>query len=286
MMQLKHVIKNFIKSIISFLIHSKKSSKIKNYVIDEIISSISNQKASTSFMNTEIILSTPNSLAKWRLDTFATKEPETLAWINEMPQDSIFWDVGANVGLYSLYAAKKRNAKVYSFEPSVFNLELLARNIHLNNLVDNICIIPLALNNEIGINSMIFSNTDLGGALSSFGVNYGFGGEEMKSVFKYKTFGIDADSLINKLELSPPDFLKIDVDGIEHLILSGADEALQHTREILIEVTDDFIEQKESIEKILSKQGFKLSSSHYFKDQKEDNGFPLNHNQIWKKVQT
>jgi FkbM family methyltransferase len=283
-MKLKQLIKTFIKSIINLLINNIKSSKIKNFVIDEILASISNQKASTSFMNTEITLSIPNSLAKWRLETFSTKEPETLAWINEMPEGSVFWDVGANVGLYSLYAAKKRNAKVYSFEPSVFNLELLARNIHLNNLVDNICIIPLALNDEIGINTMIFSNTDLGGALSSFGVNYGFDGEELKSIFKYKTFGIDADSLIHKLKLSPPDFLKIDVDGIEHLILSGADEALQYTSEILIEVTDDFIEQKETINTILSKKGFKLVSSHYFKDQIVDEDFPLNHNQIWKKA--
>ena len=284
MTKIKKILKKFLKVTINFIINHIKASKIKNFIIDEIFASISNQAASTSYLGTEITLSIPNSLTKWRLETFSTKEPETLAWIDKMPENSVFWDVGANVGLYSLYAAKKRNARVYSFEPSVFNLELLARNIHLNDLVDNICIIPLALNDQIGTNTMIFSNIDQGGALSSFGVNYGFDGEKLHSVFKYKTFGIDADSLIDKLKLPPPNFLKIDVDGIEHLILSGASEALLHTNEILIEVTDNFTEQKETIDNILSSQGFRLDSRHYFNDQAKDQNFPLNHNQIWKKV--
>jgi len=73
---------------------------------------------------------------------FATKEPETLEWIDRIPEKSVLWDIGANVGLYSCYAAKARGCRVFAFEPSVFNLEILARNIFLNQLTDQITIVP------------------------------------------------------------------------------------------------------------------------------------------------
>ena len=62
-------------------------------------------------------LAVPNWLAGWRVDTFSSKEPETLEWIDSLPEGSVLWDVGANVGLYSVYAAKKRRCRVWAFEP-------------------------------------------------------------------------------------------------------------------------------------------------------------------------
>ena len=47
----------------------------------------------------------------------------------------IFWDIGANIGLYSLYSSVKKNKiSVVSFEPSPSNLVLLTRNISINKL--------------------------------------------------------------------------------------------------------------------------------------------------------
>ena len=69
----------------------------------------------------------PNSLNSYRAKTFSSKEPETLEWIESFNKKSIFWDIGANIGLYSIYAAKYNNVQVYAFEPSVFNLEFLAK---------------------------------------------------------------------------------------------------------------------------------------------------------------
>lgn len=86
-----------------------------------------------------------NALCRYRVTSFTTKEPETLGWIDALPTDAAVWDIKANVGLYSVYAACQRNAKVFSFEPSVFDLELLARNIFLNDLQKQIVIVPVLL---------------------------------------------------------------------------------------------------------------------------------------------
>ena len=56
----------------------------------------------------KLLFYTPNNLVKWRVKTFFTKEPDTLNWIDNFKEDEIFWDIGANIGLYSLYAAKKK----------------------------------------------------------------------------------------------------------------------------------------------------------------------------------
>ena len=70
----------------------------------------------------------------------------TIEWINNFKKDYknkskdiIFWDIGSNIGLFSLYAAKiHKNCKVYSFEPSTSNLRILSRNIDINDLSERI----------------------------------------------------------------------------------------------------------------------------------------------------
>ena len=81
---------------------------------------------------------TPNYITSFLIDEFFTKEPETLDWIDkfENGKEKIrFWDIGSNIGIYSIYAALKfENIEVVSFEPSTSNLRLLTRNISINNL--------------------------------------------------------------------------------------------------------------------------------------------------------
>ena len=58
--------------------------------------------------------SAPNALCARRADTFSSKEPETLEWIDTVPEGAVLWDVGANVGLYSVYAALRRKCRVFA----------------------------------------------------------------------------------------------------------------------------------------------------------------------------
>ena len=85
----------------------------------------------------EINFFVPNHLIDFRINTYFTKEPETLAWIDSFNSSEkiIFWDIGANIGLYSIYnAIKNKNSQTISFEPSSSNLRVLSRNISINKL--------------------------------------------------------------------------------------------------------------------------------------------------------
>ena len=62
-----------------------------------------------------------------------------------MERNSIFYDVGANIGLYSIISAILYSKKVIAFEPSFFNLQLLSKNIYKNNLSEKIIIVPISL---------------------------------------------------------------------------------------------------------------------------------------------
>ena len=91
----------------------------------------------------------PNRLIDWRIKSFYTKEPETLEWIDSFEEGSCFWDIGANIGLYSIYSASKINKiKVFSIEPSTSNLRVLSRNISINSFQDRISVLPFALSDK------------------------------------------------------------------------------------------------------------------------------------------
>lgn len=224
----------------------------------------------------------PNYITDWRNKTLKTKEPETINWIGEFKNDSTFWDIGANIGQYSIYAAKKiKNINVISFEPSVFNLEILARNIYINNL-DNISIMSLPIFDKIENNYFSLSNSDWGGALSSFGTNKNWEGEVINTEFSYKTFSFNPIKFISTFNLGYPDYLKIDVDGVDNIILKSFGHNIKYIKSILIEVNDNFISQKNDIESFLINNNFKLIK----KEQSElikkfPKTFHNSYNQIW-----
>ena len=233
----------------------------------------------------ELTFCTPNYIPRWRAETFSTKEPETLAWIDGFPSESVFWDVGANVGLYSCYAAKRSACKTFAFEPSVFNLELLARNIMLNNLTTDITIVPLPLADKLRISVLNMTSTAWGGAMSTFSQQYGHDGENIENPFMVPMIGISMDDASKLLGIAQPDYIKIDVDGIEHLILEGGTEVLAKTKSLLVEVNDNFLDQANQVSKYLTQAGFTLKEkthADYFDS--SATAAKTTYNQIWSKV--
>ena len=209
-----------------------------------------------------------------------------LEWIEEFGGSGTFYDVGACIGLYSLYYAKLHKGNVVSFEPSVFNLRQLAKNISINNFSNKISIVPNPLSDKTGMAIFKNSNAYEGGALSAFGVDFGSDGQFFTGEFQYGLLGFSLDDLLNMQILSsPPALLKIDVDGIEHFILEGAKKTLklECLRSVYIEVNAGFTEQAHNIEKILITSGFTLRERKK-KGQVVANNFERSHNQIWVKL--
>jgi FkbM family methyltransferase len=205
----------------------------------------------------KIFFFTPSPILQWRVETFYTKEPDTLKWIDNFKNNSknVFWDIGANIGLYSIYCSiKKKKLNIYSFEPSFLNLFPLSKNISINNLDNQVKIIQIPLHNKNKSFFKFFESSEIeGGALNSFQSK-----KKNSSKNKFSIFGLRADYLIKNNYLKKPNYIKIDVDGNEDLILEGFGKYLTNKSlyEILIEIDENKIKQKKKILSILKKSGY------------------------------
>lgn len=227
--------------------------------------------------NLSLKFNATNYISYYRANTFSSKEPETLKWIDSFKENSVFFDIGANVGIYSVYAAKSKNCKVFCFEPSVFNLELLVKNIQLNQVNNNTIIIPIALSNKNSLESFNLSNLENAAALSNFGYKYDQYGNAMNIINYYNTLGMKLDHFVDLYKTDYPDHIKIDVDGIEHLILEGMENTLDNAKSILVELTSSFDEQIKNSIKILKAKNFIMKNNEI------NNNNLLTQNQIWYK---
>ena len=206
-----------------------------------------------------------------------------LEWIEEYG-GGVFFDIGANIGIYSLFYTQVKQGNVYSFEPSVFNLRQLAKNISINELSERITIVSNPLSDSTGIAKFINGSADEGGALSAFGVEYGHDGEPIVSDINYSVLGFSLDDMFEKSVLTEkPSLIKIDVDGIEHLILKGAAKTLKSKKlkSLFIEVNDDFKEQANQVKDILESAGFALKEKRHSEMFEGSERFGRLYHQIW-----
>ena len=166
----------------------------------------------------------PTPVTLWRARTLFTKEPDTIGWIKSFEHGAVLFDVGANIGVYSLYAAS-RGTQVYAFEPESQNYALLNQNIELNQLQSRMLAYNFALNRRPGLDVLQVSSTETGSALHAVGEaknNY----STTTNAFRQGVACYSLDQLIYALGLPVPGYLKIDVDGIEPDIIAGASRLL------------------------------------------------------------
>src|SRR6478735_744736 len=105
---------------------------------------------------------TPTMFTKWRVDTFFEKEPSTVEWLASFAPSAVLVDIGANVGMYTVWAAVTRGARVFAFEPEAQNYALLNRNIVLNDLGEQVTAYCVALSDAAGYSMLHLSNLDPG----------------------------------------------------------------------------------------------------------------------------
>ena len=246
---------------------------------------------SIKILDTEIKFFVPNQITNWRVDTYFSKEPETLEWIDsfEKKENLIFWDIGANIGLYSIYnSLKNPKSTTIAFEPSSSNLRVLTRNISINNLEKNIKVVSIPLTNKENIfQEMNEGQFVEGGALNSFGEKFDFEGKEFKPTMKYNLLGTTINYFLENSILDIPDYIKIDVDGIEHLILEGGDKFLndKKVKSLSIEINENFKEQYDKVLNLMNKYEFKLLHKKHNDDMfSEQSKFKNTYNYIFKKL--
>ena len=219
----------------------------------------------------------PTQISSFRAKTFFTKEPETLKWMDQYGSNKkCFYDIGANVGIYSIYYAKKFETDVYAFEPSYRNLNLLSQNIKLNKLEKKIYLIPNPISDKFVISDFFQLDPTAGEANSTFNdsqikddlINRSEFSKKKKMI-NFKTLGLSVDFLIMQKLIRPPNLIKIDVDGNELDIINGLNETIKKIDDISI-LVETRVNTHQNIEKTL--QDLSLKKVNQFRD-----------NSIWQK---
>ena len=191
---------------------------------------------------------TTGSSSEKRIRTLFSKEPITLAWIDSFADGQTLYDIGANVGMYTVYAAVMRDATVYAFEPEALNYAELNKNIYLNGLHGRVLGYCLALSDVDKVDRLLLSDFGLGISYHDFEENSWTEDKEFAADWKVSkdnrlpqgAIGSRLDSLVGG-GLPVPDHIKIDVDGLEHRVIAGMLDILRNPalKTVLVEINFD-----------------------------------------------
>jgi FkbM family methyltransferase len=141
----------------------------------------------------------------------------------EVRPGSVFYDVGANVGFYSLLASSLvGKGRVFAFEPVPRNLDYLRRHLVLNR-VENVEVLELAVSDRKSTATFQIEQTGFRGHLSAQG------GISVSTV--------TLDYLVKEGRILPPDYIKMDIEGAELLALRGTRETFERYRPVLFLAT-------------------------------------------------
>lgn len=159
--------------------------------------------------------------------------------INKITLDDgdIIFDIGANIGWYSIIFEKKslKDVKIYAFEPDPLNYSLLQENIKLNNC-KNIIPINKAVSDKEGVEILyLYPNKNRGRhSLIPFD-----NAEEVK----IKTISLDKFVEKANIDLGRIKFMKIDIEGYEYIALKGAKNLISHVPSFLMEYSPQYMER-------------------------------------------
>ncbi len=222
----------------------------------------------------EIAFATPNYATRWRVDTFFTKEPDTIEWIAGFKPDEVLIDIGANVGMYTIWAAMTRAARVYAFEPESQNYAILYQNIVRNKLSKRVVGYCAALSDETRFSLLYLSEFVTGGSIHTFGEELDFKLQPRPSAIAQGCIATTLDHLVGAGIVPVPDHIKIDVDGLEHKVLAGCRSVLADpkVKSVLIEINTNLKEHRALILD-MGKLGFSYSQDQVKRSVRTEGAF-------------
>jgi FkbM family methyltransferase len=199
----------------------------------------------------QIRLDVTSNTEDFRARTYASKEPETLEWIDAFFEPGeVFYDIGANIGLYSLYTALRHaGMSVFAFEPEALNFAKLNVNILTNGLSGRVTPYCLAIAGQLRLdvlNIHPYASQHIeegayapGSAMHAFGPATDFSGREFTPLHVQGAMGVSVDALVGQFGLPFPDHVKIDIDGLEEEAIRGMRATLADPRlkSVLIEIS-------------------------------------------------
>jgi len=196
---------------------------------------------------------------RFRAQTLLTKEPGTIRWLRTIPAGSVFYDVGASTGIYSIFAGRLIGPTgcVYAFEPHLMSAVAIAANISSNDLL-NVHLHVAALSNTPRIVDFNYKALQSGTTDSQLGISAGQGGTFTPKFVEQK-YALTLDLLL-QAGLRAPDYIKIDVDGQELKVLDGARNALRSAKEVQIETSPH---TRARIIKFMTSKRFRIKEVHY-----------------------
>ena len=189
----------------------------------------------------------------WRATATPSLDPDTNEWIKTFTKNDVFYDVGANIGLYSIMAAKFMRATVFAAEIDLMNARMLYENVYMNNCQDNVTILPIGLDSHSHREKLFLKTMSYGDALHNLR-------QPNELIVDPDTIQINVpvfslDDLIKTLGLPVPTKIKIDVDGVDLDVLKGSISALNTVNSLVIEYMPNSVTRNE-IHKFLSNLEF------------------------------
>ncbi len=164
------------------------------------------------------------------------------------PEGKTIYDVGGFMGINSIAFSRLvgENGKVIVFEPNPWNIERIQKNLSCNETeAKNISIEPLAFSNEITKQKMLVSEQIDTGYSSTSQLLSAHGADPQENIRQlgFKEVDVDVttlDAFVEKTQIVP-DFLKVDIEGVEHLFLEGGIKTLQeHSPVLFIEIHSNY----------------------------------------------
>jgi FkbM family methyltransferase len=164
----------------------------------------------------------------------STERPVQRCIAEHLVPDDVFYDVGANVGFFSLLATKfvGPGGAVYAVEPVARNAAAIRRNAALNDL-RNLSVFEVAADEKSGSAELFVTGWDGGSSLSAAAIS------ASEPVERQAVRVITLDGLIESERLRPPTFIKLDVEGVELRALRGMRKTLEKHRPVLLYEVDD-----------------------------------------------
>lgn len=144
-------------------------------------------------------------------------------------EGSIVFDVGAHVGFYTLLASVivGSRGRVFAFEPVPRNIFYLKKHLEINHIT-NVTVIEAAVSDSSGT---VFFDEGHGDSIPSSMTGH----ISLKGNLKVKS--VSLDELVSRGEISIPNYMKIDVEGAEMLVLSGAKSILSNAHPVVFLAT-------------------------------------------------